>query len=163
MASNELNKAGSRFMRTLLHKTDEQGRLRVNFVQSVMDFEDRFLSEDDKNFLIRILKSVARGNLVVVKRAAPPKPPANPVGKSSAAQSGEPVETVKLNPKDKDNIKNILEMFGERYDRAFVQRVYLLNKRDFERTLEMFISENLPAVESQPQLTIIETAPESSK
>jgi len=36
-----------------------------------MDFEDRFLAEDEKNFLMRILKSLARGNLVVVKRVVP--------------------------------------------------------------------------------------------
>jgi hypothetical protein len=35
-----------------------------------MDFEERFLSEEDKNFLVRILKSVAKGNLVMVKRTA---------------------------------------------------------------------------------------------
>jgi hypothetical protein len=29
-----------------------------------MDFEERFLDEKEKNFLIRILKSLARGNLV---------------------------------------------------------------------------------------------------
>lgn len=43
-------------------------QLRVNFVQSIMDFEDRFMSEEDKHFLVHILKSVARGNLVMVKR-----------------------------------------------------------------------------------------------
>ena len=35
-----------------------------------------------------------------------------------------------------------------------------MNQRDFEKTLEMFITENLPPQEAQPQLTIIETAPE---
>jgi len=49
-----------------------------------------------------------------------------------------------LNPVDKDNVKNILEMFGERWDRAYVQKVYLLNNKDFEKTLEMFLTENLP-------------------
>ena len=38
-----------------------------------MDLEERFLSEEDKNFLIRILKSLARGNLVVVKKVNPQK------------------------------------------------------------------------------------------
>ncbi len=35
-------------------------------------------------------------------------------------------------------------MFGENFDRAFVQKVYLMNNKDFEKTLEMFITENLP-------------------
>ena len=43
-----------------------------------------------------------------------------------------------------------MEMFGERFERSFVTQVYLSNKRDFEKTLEMFITENLPPVESQP-------------
>ena len=51
---------------------DETGELRVNFVQSIIDFEERFLAEDDKNFLIRILKSLARGNLVMVKKVPAP-------------------------------------------------------------------------------------------
>ena len=57
-------------------------------------------------------------------------------------------------------MKQIMEMFGELHSRQFVTQVYLSNKRDFEKTLEMFITENLPPVEEQPQLTIIETAPE---
>ena len=59
-------KAGCRFLRKVLDKHDEAGQLRVNFVQSIMEFEDRFMAEEDKNFLLRILKSLARGNLVQV-------------------------------------------------------------------------------------------------
>ena len=36
-----------------------------------MDFEDRFLEQDDKQFLLRILKSLAKGNLVMVKKVVP--------------------------------------------------------------------------------------------
>ena len=64
MASNEQNKAGCRFLRKLLDKRDEQDNLRVNFAQAISDFEDRFMEQEDKNFLIRILKSLAKGNLV---------------------------------------------------------------------------------------------------
>ena len=59
-------------MRKVLNVKDENGELRVNFVQSIVDFEDRFLAEEDKNFLIRILKSLARGNLVMVKKMPAP-------------------------------------------------------------------------------------------
>ena len=59
-------------MRKVLNVRDEKGELRVNFVQSIVDFEDRFLAEEDKNFLIRILKSLARGNLVMVKKVQAP-------------------------------------------------------------------------------------------
>ena len=72
MASSEDNKAGSRFMRKVLHTRDRStGELRINFAQAIMDCEDRFLDEDDKQFLLRILKSLARGNLVMVKKVAP--------------------------------------------------------------------------------------------
>ena len=68
MTNDEGNKAGCRFIRKLLDKRDDSGKLRVDFVGSIMEFEDRFLAEEDKNFLLRILKSLARGNLVVVKK-----------------------------------------------------------------------------------------------
>ena len=48
-------------------------------------------------------------------------------------------------------------MFGEKYDRAFVQKVYLMNNKEFELTLDMFLTENLPEVDAKPQLTIVET------
>jgi len=59
---------------------------------------------------------------------------------------------------DKDNIKNILDMFGEKYPRDFVQKVYLLNNKDFEVTLDRFLTENLPELDEKPKLTIIETS-----
>jgi len=65
-----------------------------------------------------------------------------------------------MTPVDKDNIKNVLDMFGERYERSFVQKVYLMNDKDFERTLDMFLTENLPPIDAEPQLTIVETAPQ---
>lgn len=73
MVSNDSNKLGCRFMRRILSEVNPAtGSLRVNFVQSIMDFEERFLSEEDKTFLIRILKSLARGNLVQVKKMPQP-------------------------------------------------------------------------------------------
>jgi hypothetical protein len=49
-------------------------------------------------------------------------------------------------------------MFGEKYPIAFVQKVYLMNNKDFEVTLDKFLTENLPAIDEKPKLTIIETA-----
>ena len=71
MASSENGKAGCRFMRKVLDKRDCEDVLRVNFVQAIEDLQDRFLAEEDKQLLMRILRSLARGNnLVVVKRTA---------------------------------------------------------------------------------------------
>ena len=121
MASNEQNKAGCRFMRKLLGKRDDNEELRVNFVQSIMELEDRFLAEEDKNFLILILKSVARGNLVMVKRIATPSTAAiqktTQSAEASAMPSGPAASAdTKLNPQDKENIKSVMEMFGTEHD-----------------------------------------------
>ena len=62
-----------------------------------------------------------------------------------------------MTPQDKDNIKSILDMFEGKYDRTFVQKVYLMNNKEFELTLDMFLTENLPEVDAKPQLTIVET------
>jgi len=54
-----------------------------------------------------------------------------------------------------------MELFGERFERTYVSQVYLMNNRDQEKTLDMFLTENLPPQEAKPELTIIETAPEN--
>ena len=71
MASSENGKAGCRFMRKVLDERNQEGNLRVDFVSAITEFEDRFLDEEEKNFLLRILKSLAKGNLVMVKRIVP--------------------------------------------------------------------------------------------
>ena len=53
-------------------------------------------------------------------------------------------------------------MMGDRFDRSYIQKVYLMNNKEFERTLDMFLTDNLPEVDAKPQLTIIETAPNQS-
>lgn len=53
-------------------------------------------------------------------------------------------------------------MFGEKYPREFVQRVYLLNNKNFEVTLDKFLTENLPDIEDKPQFTIIETTTQAA-
>ena len=50
-------------------------------------------------------------------------------------------------------------MFGDRFQREFIQKVYLMNNKQFEQTLDMFLTDNLPDADEKPQLTIIETAP----
>ena len=87
-----------------------------------MEFEDRFMAEEDKNFLIRILKSLARGNLVQVQRVVPRTKAAS--NNSAQAQATAPAkqdqQASKLTQTDKDNIKNILDMFGDRFQREFI-------------------------------------------
>lgn len=54
-------------------------------------------------------------------------------------------------------------MFGDRFPREFVQRVYLMNGKNFEVTLDKFLTENLPEVDAKPQFTIIETSAHDSQ
>ena len=87
-----------------------------------MEFEDRFMAEEDKNFLIRILKSLARGNLVQVQRIVPKVKAAinNPGQAQVTAPAKQDQQAGKLTQTDKDNIKNILDMFGDRFQREFI-------------------------------------------
>ena len=41
-------------------------------------------------------------------------------------------------------------MMGDRYERSFIQKVYLMNNKEFERTLDMFLTDNLPEVDAKP-------------
>lgn len=77
---------------------------------------------------------------------------------SSSAASSE----AKLNPQDKENIKSVMEMFGTEHDQAYIKRVYLMNNRNLEKTIDNFCSGELPAKDSEPQLAMIETAPVTS-
>ena len=61
----------------------------------------------------------------------------------------------KLNVQDKEHVKNIYEMFGEQHDRQFISKVYLQNNKDFEKTLNQFLTGDLPKTEIK--VTIVET------
>jgi len=58
-------KTGCRFIRKMMNYRDPRtGQPQINFVMSVQVIEDRFLSQEDKDFLLRILKSLAKGNFI---------------------------------------------------------------------------------------------------
>ena len=66
---------------------------------------------------------------------------------------------MKLSQTDKDNIKELNSIFGEQYSRDFIQKVYLMNNKQKEKTIEMFCEPHLlPEQDEKPQLTIVETA-----
>lgn len=55
-----------------------------------------------------------------------------------------------------------MEMFGTEHDQGYIKRVYLMNNRNLEKTIDNFCSGELPPKESEPKLAMIETAPVSS-
>lgn len=55
-------------MRKVLDKKDVKGKYYVDFVSCLYEFEDRFLSVKDREFLLLILQSVSRGQKIEVKR-----------------------------------------------------------------------------------------------
>ena len=59
-------KAGCTFLRQIMEYQDRERDITINFVSSLHAFEDRFLSDDDKEFLTRIIKSLARGKNVQI-------------------------------------------------------------------------------------------------
>ena len=61
-------KAGCHFIRLIMDYQDKENDVSINFVASLHAFDDRFLSDEDKDFLVKIIKSLARGNTVQVQR-----------------------------------------------------------------------------------------------
>lgn len=65
---------------------------------------------------------------------------------------------------DKENIKNIFDMFNGQHSKQLIEGLYLKNEKNFERTLELFLSGNIPKDEYQvvvvpDPVTMIDTAP----
>jgi len=66
---------------------------------------------------------------------------------------------------DKENIKNIFDMFNGQHSKQLIEGLYLKNEKNFERTLELFLSGNIPKDEYQvvvvpdAPLTMIDTMP----
>jgi hypothetical protein len=50
---------------------------------------------------------------------------------------------------DKENIKNIFDMFNGQHSKQLIENVYLKNEKNFERTLELFLTGNIPKDEYQ--------------
>jgi hypothetical protein len=57
-------KTGCGFLRKIMDYQKGKEPVSINFVSSILAFEDRFLDPEDKDFLVRIIKSLAKGNRV---------------------------------------------------------------------------------------------------
>jgi predicted amidophosphoribosyltransferase len=49
-----------------------------------------------------------------------------------------------LKMQDKENIKNIFEMMSGQHSKQLIENLYFQNDKNFERTLEQFLSGNIP-------------------
>ena len=99
-----------------------------------------------------ILKSLAKGQSVSIKRTDEVHP------KGTSAQD----QGITLTPQDKENLKQIVDMFQGQYSREFVKQVYLSEGKNSEKTLDRFLNQNLPeqskiVVEVNQQPTQIDT------
>lgn len=61
-----------------------------------------------------------------------------------------------LSVQDKDNILSVFEMFGGEYNRQIVEKLYLQNGKDTEKTLDMFLTGSVPKEETNELHVIIE-------
>ena len=131
---------------------------QINLAQAIRLFEDRFLDTADQDFLLMIVESMMKGKQVHVTKAVKPvqMTPETPDG--SAQSKGI------LSVKDKENILNIFEILGGMHNRQQVEKVFLQNNKDFDRTLDMFLSGAVKADDQEAELrVVIEEKKENSK
>ena len=67
---------------------------------------------------------------------------AGQVEKAQPAQANN--HHVKYNLQDKENINNLVEMSGGQYKRELIEKVYLMNSMNFEKTLDQILNGSIP-------------------
>jgi len=122
-------------------------RRNVNFHKAISEIEDRFLDQADKDFLTMIMDSMLQGKTVTVKKVQQSSFP-----KVEAREDAK----VLLSTQDKENVLSIFEMFGGQHQRGHIEKVYLANGKDMERTLDLFLSGNAPPEATDELHVIIE-------
>lgn len=95
--------------------------------------EDRFLANQDKDFLLMILDSMKKGHKVEVKKIK--QIYEAPVASITASN---------LSMQDKNNILQIFEMFGGEHNRNLIEKIYIQNSKNMEVTLDIFLTGNIP-------------------
>ena len=143
--SNFMAKNGAKFLKRVLEKVNPETKAyHVDLVQSLYEFEERFLSLKDRDFLLQILSSVSKGQLIQVKKV------------SEAAKVKQAAEKAgPLTLQDKENIKSIVDMFGGTHTKAYVEQVYLMNNKDTEKSLDMFLTgKGLPKSATETELVV---------
>lgn len=136
---------GSKFLKQVLEKINPETKTYyVDFVKVLYEFEDRFLTTKDRDFLIQILQSVSKGQVIQVKKVSE-------AAKVKQAQDKAGPQSLQ----DRENIKSIVDMFGGAHSKAYVEQVYLLNNKDTEKTIDMFLTgKGLPKSATESQLIV---------
>lgn len=66
-----------------------------------------------------------------------------------------------LTMQDKENVNSISDMFGSQHSKQLIESLYIKNEKNFDRTLEQFLSGNIPKDEYKvvvmPKETLIDT------
>lgn len=103
------------------------------------------MSAKDRDFLLQILQSVNKGQLIQVKQ--------NRTEAVKAKQVADKAGPLSL--QDKENIKSIFDMFGGAHPKGYVEQVYLANSKDTEKTLDMFLTgRGLPKSAAETELVV---------
>ncbi len=119
--------SGQKFLRKVLNHQKSMNEFSLDLVGAISSIEDRFLDESEKQTCMTILKSLARGQTVNVTK--------HQTGAQPIASKND-----KLNPVDKDNLKQINDFLGGSFPRTQIEQVYLQNNKNLEMTLDQFLS-----------------------
>lgn len=108
------------------------------------------MSQEQKDLLNIILDSLEKGKQIQVQKTVV-KP------KMMAAEE----QDAKLSLHDKENIKQIQEMFSDSpqaRSKNFIENLYIANDKNMAETVNMFLNNDIPEDE-KTELKIIETKP----
>lgn len=130
----------------------------VNIKQGISDFEDRFMAEADKDFLLIIVDSMQKGQHVQIKKVQAMHDKIQRQKEQTSQATG---PSAALSAQDKQNIVRLHEMFGR--SKQFAEKIYLAYDRNFDATLEQFLTGNLPQEETEELQVIIKPEDQSNK
>ena len=122
---------------------------KVELQSSIEFIEERFLSSEDKAFLVMIIESLTKGHKVHVQ-------------KIKAVESKE--QPQKLSLQDREHVNTVFDMFNGQHSRQLIEFVYHKNAKDFEATLDQFLTNNIPKDEykvvviPKPDVEMIDTS-----
>ena len=102
----------------------------TNLIAAINSMDDRFIDEQDKQFLTMILNSLNNGQAIKVEKPTAPQ-------KTNTTWSQQ----------DRENLKSIGSMFDQ-HSRTLIEQVYLEQNKDLEKALDCFLTNNLPKPET---------------
>jgi hypothetical protein len=130
-------------------------RENINLKNAIQSFEERFVGTPDKDFLSMIIDSMMKGRQVHVKKVHGTKQTQILKDQEKDGDSL-PGTKMLLSKQDKENVMNIFEMFSGEYNRQLIEKFYLQNNKEFESTLDMFLTGAIPKDQNDELHVIIE-------